>query len=872
MDPRSESLPPRAEALLSQSDWVRKLVRGVGVDEASAEDVLQSTWLAALKSPPATVDEGAGLRAWLSRVARNFALKRLVRDDARAARERAGAKEERLPSAADVVEREEARAQVVRALLDVPEPYRTTLLLRFYESLEPRDIARLQQLPGSTVRNRLRRGLELLRERLERDMGPGWKQRCVLVLPLLRGAPPIPAGTSSPAGGNGGSSGSTNWIPKNGTTGGGLVVEKIGLAAAAVLAAGGLVLTWTYTRAEPAAESSASSSLSSELDSTIGAGSETASASSASPELVRAEGPAVRERASSASPEASTSSDGGVRCDLRGRLFGPDGQPLKSASQTFRYRAALGALVEKRLTGGETAGPMPPGVVFFGGEGAGAGHFTEVQTELEVLDLALDAGPESATPVEGISVTEERADVLLEGAQVVEGHFADRTIGFETEYVPDMGVPPRIVVSNDAGEVFEAFTDGEGAFQIAGLRPARWHVLAEAGGCIAKRIELEIRSGEREKSIDIGLDAVIRLPVKLVTPDGKDLRDAVLADGELTEAFQPVPFARRACPNERMRDLGDEPSRRYGSGRWERLPDLAREGSGGVSGILEISDPLPLFVGVSSCGFVLDSKLVGPGTDEVVFVSPPERIRDLVASVSMRVHSAEDGRPIEGASASIESTPELERDGSGGFQAAVVPPGRRKLVLEAEGYERREEWIEIPPGARMDLGVRSLARPVAISGKIVDESGSPLSLHVDLESLDRRMPGAPLLSAGRPESAPDGTFEFLGAGPGRYLLSNAEGDSPFTPVEVDTRRGPVKDLVLVARPSETIRVMPPFEPPPESYFLVETPEGIPVQVVLSEGWSSFDVLQGVVQGTVKLVVGSEVLWQRPLGAPPTEPR
>jgi hypothetical protein len=43
VDTRSERLPPPAEALLSQSDWVRSLVRGLGVDESGADDVLQST-------------------------------------------------------------------------------------------------------------------------------------------------------------------------------------------------------------------------------------------------------------------------------------------------------------------------------------------------------------------------------------------------------------------------------------------------------------------------------------------------------------------------------------------------------------------------------------------------------------------------------------------------------------------------------------------------------------------------------------------------------------------------------------------------------------------------------------------------------------
>ena len=139
----------------------------------------------------------------------------------------------------------------------------------------------------------------------------------------------------------------------------------------------------------------------------------------------------------------------------------------------------------------------------------------------------------------------------------------------------------------------------------------------------------------------------------------------------------------------------------------------------------------------------------------------------------------------------------------------------------------------------------STASPASVPARAVSFNGSsgPFAGTNDLSSLQ-----GPLVSFIERTVGPRDLFGFL------------------------TPRNSVKDLVLVARSSETIRVMPPFEPPPESYFLVETPEGIPLQVVPSEGWSSFDVLQGVVQGTVKLLLGSEVLWRRPLGAPPTEPR
>ena len=59
-----------ADALLQHEPFVRAVVRGLLTDEARVQDVLQETWLTALRRPPR--DAGA-LRSWLARVASNLA-------------------------------------------------------------------------------------------------------------------------------------------------------------------------------------------------------------------------------------------------------------------------------------------------------------------------------------------------------------------------------------------------------------------------------------------------------------------------------------------------------------------------------------------------------------------------------------------------------------------------------------------------------------------------------------------------------------------------------------------------------------------------------------------------------------------------------
>ena len=67
------------DELMLEEPWLRDLARRLARDDDEAEDVVQSTWLAALRRPPVRRDAGRpGLRAWLSRVARNEATARGV--------------------------------------------------------------------------------------------------------------------------------------------------------------------------------------------------------------------------------------------------------------------------------------------------------------------------------------------------------------------------------------------------------------------------------------------------------------------------------------------------------------------------------------------------------------------------------------------------------------------------------------------------------------------------------------------------------------------------------------------------------------------------------------------------------------------------
>ena len=96
------------------------------------------------------------------------------------------------------MERDELRRLVGEAVLDLAEPYRSTVVLRFFEELSLAEIAGRSGVPLGTVKTRLRRALERLRRRLGALDGKerGW---AVLLIPLLEGGPRAPAGLGGTA-------------------------------------------------------------------------------------------------------------------------------------------------------------------------------------------------------------------------------------------------------------------------------------------------------------------------------------------------------------------------------------------------------------------------------------------------------------------------------------------------------------------------------------------------------------------------------------------------------------------------------------------------------------------------------------------------
>ncbi|HEX6884454.1 MAG TPA: sigma-70 family RNA polymerase sigma factor [Planctomycetota bacterium] len=159
--------PSELESLLARDRWVRSLARRLAADPATAEDLAQETWLAALSARHARPGE----RPWLARVLRNAWKDHLRGLGRRQRRERAAAAAEALAPADELVAELELRERLMRALRELEEPLRSTLARRFFRDESLAAIARADGVAVSTVHERLARGLERLRARLDAEHG-----------------------------------------------------------------------------------------------------------------------------------------------------------------------------------------------------------------------------------------------------------------------------------------------------------------------------------------------------------------------------------------------------------------------------------------------------------------------------------------------------------------------------------------------------------------------------------------------------------------------------------------------------------------------------------------------------------------------------
>ncbi len=162
-----------AETLLSHASFLKSLSRALVSDPNVAEDLVQDTWLATLHKPPHRLDQA---KAWLARILKNKAVSRFRSESRLRHREEKTARGEMVLERDSQLDREEVAVRVLDSVLQLKEPYLSTVLMRYYQELSVQEIASRQSISVDTVKTRLKRAHNQLRNDLQRDFGKNRKR------------------------------------------------------------------------------------------------------------------------------------------------------------------------------------------------------------------------------------------------------------------------------------------------------------------------------------------------------------------------------------------------------------------------------------------------------------------------------------------------------------------------------------------------------------------------------------------------------------------------------------------------------------------------------------------------------------------------
>ncbi len=504
--------PPGTTDLLRHAAWLRDLAHSLCRDPHAADDLGQETLLRFLQHPPR---HAGNLRGFLGTVARNL-WRQDRRTEARRARREADfatAAPTTAPATDDIVARADAHRLLVAHVLDLAEPYRSTILLRFFDGHSVRAIAAQQAIPVATVETRLRRALQRLRERL----GPGGP---AALLPLLHPpAPGLPAAIPLAL----------------------LMNTKLLLTTGAL--ALGAVLAWQFLTPPPATLAGPGTPTTTH---TVATGERPGPGEAATPGAERSAADPLPDPAAAAAPVPTV-----APVTVAGRLCDAEGRPLADRPVVFRAGSEQGQDLATFRTG-------PDGT--FTAAFTGNGRLLAGDPDLiTVLMPVLDA---SAPPPHALVVA---ATAVRLTAVVADQHGAPLA-GATTAVVLPEGFRGRFRDNADAATTvaFHGRSDGEGRVHLDAPAVPGATLLTTLSGHLPDRRPLPARDQELRVTLHRPTRAEGAIAGQVLAADGSAVADAWVSLGgdagrtdehgnfTLTDGGKPLLAAKAGLPPVRL--------------------------------------------------------------------------------------------------------------------------------------------------------------------------------------------------------------------------------------------------------------------------------------------------------------------------------
>lgn len=762
-------MPADISALLSEAQWLTKLARSLTRDAAEADDVVQETYAAALRSPPET---DRPPRPWLRRVLLNAVRMRHRSRTRRVAHEELGEQiREPVRTPDDLLERARLEQKLSDLVLELDEPYRTTVLLRYREGLTAQAIAERQGIPAGTVRTRLKTALDRLRRELDEHEDPT-RWRAVLV-------PVAQPRSSSPA-----------WrIAMAKTT------TKLGASFAMLLLLA--VAGWWMWRGHQDAQTASTT-----RKQTTSVAAMPAGRASSAPDPGMFAQPGVGGRAvtgrvtfrgtpfagakvhlvhastETTLAEVTSGSDGTFTFGERTAdkyTVTADAADKIAAPATVDLRAPAPSAVELRLSGCSHL----VGIVF-DGSGApiaqarvmrqGAPWPVAVTDAEGRYDLCTRFGSAniqySASGYHGLTSQLDlealtKRDVVL----VPEATVAGMVVTADGAPVPGAWIEIDPFGKNlERYAIARGRSDADGTFRIAQVAPGRNHLLAVAPGLASRRIEIVVGAGQVVEGVTVRVDSAAKITGRVAVGD------------------KPVVGAGVGIRVGNLDKTGTlAVTQADGSFVIDRAP--RGEVSLYVDGYTVIS-PRALRVEADLVDVTLEVEALGAIRGRVVHAGSP--VTDAFVVCPNRGHGAVT----------------THTDDDGAFTCTRLAAGAHDIVAYEPGGNWGDTKLTLGRGETKDIQIE-LVYHASICGNVIDEAGRPLR-GIDIRVLDPKTG-----DGGSDLTATDGTFcARMLTGNARYQVTAFAGGQRLEPLvprpDVEVGAGRVDIQLAVALPRQSI--------------------------------------------------------------------
>ncbi len=398
---------------------------------------------------------------------------------------------------------------------------------------------------------------------------------------------------------------------------------------------------------------------------------------------------------------------------------------------------------------------------------------------------------------------------------------------------PRPGREAHLLVVDEAGTRTNHKVGADGRYSIAGLTEGRWWIQAGCLGFESERQAVTFDEEDRVLRQDFTLRSSIRIRIKLEGPNGQSLREMFddPANADLGGLYRNlVPVATLEPPGARFTEVIGSHNNPFGVGQFWESGFVFDNLGPGYMGIVLLDEPPPVYMSLVNYHNVLETKPVGPGTEEVVFRITPDLLRGSSGGVTFRVLDARTSEPIEGASPMLSNSRSARplragTDAEGRITIEGRPPGDYDLLIRQQGYASFRERVRVEAGEILDLGDFRLEEERTVSGVALDPSGAPVSVKV---SLDRLHDSGKVERFASRNSGRDGSFQMSGLSPARYRMQVADGENVSHAQIVDLTNGSIEGLTVEVTPSERLVFEPGELPFRALEYSIVNSLGIPV--------------------------------------------